>query len=300
MLRQIWQHRDLRICWNTFFCATSYGTNTAGPVAWCDWGRRCSPGRITFLGLTTISLRNYTSKTHVRTRIIIWYWGTSLAPPWGNIHSTSCGAHGSLCVPCICQPGRIGFFWSFVRRCQNLRCERREATHKSHWKYWGFSTQECLCASNPRNTHGYSDVLGAISSPSSSCTDINGGRWLEFSLRHSYTFPLPWLNRPGQVWMGGTRRRTTALYCPPGSPSSWSRKSGLPSIKLYSPPGENIPMLVEPFVVYYSVPEEEEIELAMKRFRYNRSGGELEMWLEHLRKWLAEASYTDTPDATNW
>ena len=55
---------------------------------------------------------------------------------------------------------------------------------------------------------------------------------------------------------------------------------------LYSrllPPGDNIPVEVEPFEVEDSVPEEGEIEWAVKRLRNNRSGGPSQMWEEHIK-----------------
>ena len=39
------------------------------------------------------------------------------------------------------------------------------------------------------------------------------------------------------------------------------------------PPGENIPIAIKPFQVDDSVPEEGEIEWAVKKLRNNRSGG---------------------------
>ena len=63
-------------------------------------------------------------------------------------------------------------------------------------------------------------------------------------------------------------------------------------VALYSyipPPGENIPVTIQPFLVYYSVPEEGEIEWAVKRLRNNRSGGASRMRAEHIKTWLAAA-----------
>ena len=45
-------------------------------------------------------------------------------------------------------------------------------------------------------------------------------------------------------------------------------------------------MAIEPFVVEDSVPEEGEIEWAVKRLRSNRSGGPLRIRAEHIKGWL--------------
>ena len=61
---------------------------------------------------------------------------------------------------------------------------------------------------------------------------------------------------------------------------------------LYSyvpPPGGNIPVNVQPFLVNDLVPEEGEIEWVVKRLRNNRSGGALRMRAKHVKRWLAEA-----------
>ena len=62
--------------------------------------------------------------------------------------------------------------------------------------------------------------------------------------------------------------------------------------ELYSyipPPGKNIPISVQPFLVDDSVPTEDQIEWAVKHLRNNRSGGELGMRTEHLKQWLTKA-----------
>ena len=53
------------------------------------------------------------------------------------------------------------------------------------------------------------------------------------------------------------------------------------------PPGDNIPVEIEPFEVEEKVPDKEEIEWPVKRLRNNRSGGASQMWAEHLKVWLA-------------
>ena len=55
------------------------------------------------------------------------------------------------------------------------------------------------------------------------------------------------------------------------------------------PPGENIPIAIQPFRVDDSVPEEVEIEWQVKRLRNNRSGGASRMRAEHVKWWLAAA-----------
>ena len=54
-------------------------------------------------------------------------------------------------------------------------------------------------------------------------------------------------------------------------------------------PGDNIPVAIKPFEVEDLVPEEEEIEWAVKRLCNNRSGGTLQMQEEHIKGWLAAA-----------
>ena len=63
-------------------------------------------------------------------------------------------------------------------------------------------------------------------------------------------------------------------------------------VVLYSrvpPLGDNIPVTIEPFVVEGGVPEEEEIEWAVKRLQNNRAGGASWMRAEDLKGWLAAA-----------
>ena len=55
------------------------------------------------------------------------------------------------------------------------------------------------------------------------------------------------------------------------------------------PPGDNIPVAIEPFVVKDLVPEEGGIEWAVKRLRSNRSGGSSRIRAEHIKGWLAVA-----------
>ena len=58
--------------------------------------------------------------------------------------------------------------------------------------------------------------------------------------------------------------------------------------------------MLEHFAVDYSVPEEEEIEWAMKRIHSKCSWVPSGMQEEHLRHWLKESREMETPYATNW
>ena len=55
------------------------------------------------------------------------------------------------------------------------------------------------------------------------------------------------------------------------------------------PPGDNIPVELENFEVKDAVPEEGEIEWAVKRLRNNRSGGTSRMRAENIKGWIAAA-----------
>ena len=55
------------------------------------------------------------------------------------------------------------------------------------------------------------------------------------------------------------------------------------------PPGENIPMTVDPTHIDDSVPTEDEVEEAVKKLRRNRSGGPSGIRAEHIKGWLAVA-----------
>ena len=72
-------------------------------------------------------------------------------------------------------------------------------------------------------------------------------------------------------------------------------------VALYSripPPGDNIPVTIEPFAVEYGVPTEAEIEWAVKRLRNNRAGGPSRMRAEDLKGWIAVARRGGT--IINW
>ena len=55
------------------------------------------------------------------------------------------------------------------------------------------------------------------------------------------------------------------------------------------PPGENIPVNVDPTHIDDSVPTEDEVEEAVKKLRRNRSGGPSGIRAEHVKGWLAAA-----------
>ena len=62
--------------------------------------------------------------------------------------------------------------------------------------------------------------------------------------------------------------------------------------KLYSrvpPPGDTIPVTIEPFEVEDGVPMEAEVDWAVNRLRNNRAGGTSRMRAEDLKWWLAAA-----------
>ena len=55
------------------------------------------------------------------------------------------------------------------------------------------------------------------------------------------------------------------------------------------PPGENIPINVEPTNIDDSVPTEDEVEEAVKKLRQNRAGGPTGIRVENIKGWLAAA-----------
>ena len=63
-------------------------------------------------------------------------------------------------------------------------------------------------------------------------------------------------------------------------------------VALYSrvpPPGDSILVDIEPFAVEDGVPEEEDIDWAVKQLQNNRAGGTSRMRAEDLKGWLAAA-----------
>ena len=71
-------------------------------------------------------------------------------------------------------------------------------------------------------------------------------------------------------------------------------------VALYSyvpPPGDKIPVTIQPFLVDDLVSEEGEIEWAVKRLRNNRSRGSSRMRAEHIKRWLAEAQRAEKEES---
>ena len=60
------------------------------------------------------------------------------------------------------------------------------------------------------------------------------------------------------------------------------------------PPGENIPISVDPSPVEHSVPMEDKIEQAVKRLRNHRCRGPSGIRVEHLKEWLVEVRKEET------
>ena len=88
---------------------------------------------------------------------------------------------------------------------------------------------------------------------------------------------------------------------PPPAPITLERIT-TERVAMYSrvpPPGDNIPVELETFKVEDVVPEEGEIEWAVKRLRNNRSGGALQMRAEHIKGWLAAARREEKGDTAD-
>jgi len=66
------------------------------------------------------------------------------------------------------------------------------------------------------------------------------------------------------------------------------------------PPGDPIPILVAPFDICDDVPQEAEIEEAVKRCKSGKAPGPTGMRAEDLKAWLYAARRQESPDATNW
>lgn len=74
-------------------------------------------------------------------------------------------------------------------------------------------------------------------------------------------------------------------------------------IDLYTrepPPGEAIPILVEPSNVPDEIPSDEEIREAVRRLRRDKAPGPSGLHTDHLKKWLADAENEEAPDSTQW
>ena len=77
-------------------------------------------------------------------------------------------------------------------------------------------------------------------------------------------------------------------------PPSWVTLGPITAqrVELYiyiPPPGTNIPIYVQPFLVEDLVPTKDMIEWTVTRLRNQRSGGASGMRAEHLKRWLAAA-----------
>ena len=73
-------------------------------------------------------------------------------------------------------------------------------------------------------------------------------------------------------------------------------------VDIYSyvtPPGENIPVSVEPFPVDDLVSTEYDIEWAVTRLCNHRSGDPSGMRVEHLKGWLATVRKKEREEATS-
>ena len=67
----------------------------------------------------------------------------------------------------------------------------------------------------------------------------------------------------------------------------------------FPPPGDNIPVELEPFEVKDAVPEKGEIEWAVKRLRNNRFGGASRMRAEHIKGWLVVARTSEKGETSD-
>eukprot|EP00978_Attheya_sp_CCMP212_P034080 scaffold141091_cov56-Attheya_sp.AAC.1 len=90
---------------------------------------------------------------------------------------------------------------------------------------------------------------------------------------------------------------------PPPSRDTLEKVTATERIALYrkeAPPGESIPILVEPVAVSDEIPEMEDIaEAAVRKLRNNRSGGPSGIRGEHLKGWLTKAEL-EGGDSSNW
>ena len=85
--------------------------------------------------------------------------------------------------------------------------------------------------------------------------------------------------------------KAAAKRCPPPARATLERITA-EQTELYRrvpPPGENIPVTVDPTHIDDSVPTEDEVEAAVKKLRWNRSGGPSRIRAEHVKGWLAVA-----------
>ena len=54
------------------------------------------------------------------------------------------------------------------------------------------------------------------------------------------------------------------------------------------PPGDPIPINLQPFNIYDSVPKEPEIQVVVKAMRNGRAGGASGIKAEHMKQWLRD------------
>ena len=66
------------------------------------------------------------------------------------------------------------------------------------------------------------------------------------------------------------------------------------------PPGENIPVGIEPFPVNNSAPQWYDIEWGSRRLQQHRLGGISRVQAEHLQKRLAAEKWEREPDTGHW
>ena len=66
------------------------------------------------------------------------------------------------------------------------------------------------------------------------------------------------------------------------------------------PPGDPIPIVVEPFEIRDDVPNSDEIAQSVRQLRCGKAPGPSKMRAEHLKDWLSAATREDSPDTANW
>ena len=129
ILQQCWRRRYSKTCRRSFSCTISHGNRTAELGAWCSWGGRCGPVKMTFLVRNVVSFVTSQSGTRSTTWIVVWSLGASTSRE--NTPSTSDGARGSHCVTQRRWPGRTRFLQISARKRQFGQCERQDITHGS-------------------------------------------------------------------------------------------------------------------------------------------------------------------------
>ena len=91
----------------------------------------------------------------------------------------------------------------------------------------------------------------------------------------------PWHRLKGWYW--------DMVNCSPPPSQVTLKRITAERVELYIcilPPGGNIPISMEPFLVDDLVPTEDDIECAVKRLQNHRSGGPSGMQSKHLKGWL--------------